>query len=80
MNAKFLLSLILITSTFFIGGCASIKNAYHSASDKVSDWVTPKDSKSVEVKPAEKKPEAVKPQEVKPEVKMEDIKPSDIKN
>ena len=80
MNSKFFISLTLIASTLLIGGCASVKEAYRSASDTVSGWVKPNEQKPAEVKPTAKKPEAVKPQEAKPEVKAEDVKPPEVKN
>ena len=80
MKTKFLIPLTMIATSLLIGGCASVKDAYRSASDTVSGWVKPSEQKPVEIKPVAKKPEAIKPQEAKPEVKTEDVKPPEVKN
>ena len=68
MNQKHLIvTSIAISLSLFLGGCATIKDAYISTTDTVKGWVSSDPKKSDEKKP-----------EVKPLSKSEDKKPADI--
>ena len=68
MNQKHLIvTSIAISLSLFLGGCATIKDAYNSTSDTVKGWVSSDPKKSDEKKP-----------EVKPVSKSEDKKPVDL--